>query len=256
MFFNFFQFLRSHGIPVTLKEYLTFLGALDLEVANYTVDEFYALSRAIFIKHEKHLDLFDRLFGHFFQGIQLLPNDFFAQIPQEWLRKNRVLNLTEEEKALIEALGGPEKLAERFKELLQKQKERHEGGNKWIGTGGTSPFGAYGYNPEGYRIGQHESRHRRAIKVWDKREFRNLSDTVEINTRNLKLALKRLRLLTREGIPTELDIEQTIKRTSRNAGLLDLAFVPAKQNRVKVLLLFDVGGSMDEHVQVCEELFS
>jgi uncharacterized protein with von Willebrand factor type A (vWA) domain len=256
MFLNFFLFLKSSGLPVTLKEYLTFLQALDLEVANYSVDDFYALSRIIFVKHEKHLDLFDRLFGHYFKGMEFIPPEFFAQIPKSWLEKKFIRDLSEEEKAMIEALGGPEKLAERFKRLLREQKERHQGGNKWIGTGGTSPFGAYGYNPEGYRIGQEESRHRRAIKVWDKREFRNLDDNIEINTRNMKLALKRLRLLTREGAATELDLEETIRRTGKNAGLLDLAFVPAKQNRVKVLLLLDIGGSMDDYIRVCAELFS
>lgn len=256
MFLEFFQLLKNDGLPVTLKEYLTLLEALDKEVINYSVEEFYFLSRAILIKHEKYLDRFDVLFGHYFEGMTLIPNDQLFQIPEEWLRKNKVRDFSEEEKALIEALGGWDKLRERFEELLKEQKERHEGGNKWIGTGGTSPFGAHGYNPEGYRIGQNKSRHRRAIKVWDKRAFQNYSDDLELNVRNIKMALRYLRVFTREGVPDELDLDATIHNTCKNGGILDVEMVPTKRNRVKVLLFFDVGGTMDDHVELCSELFS
>lgn len=257
MFLTFFLSLKQNGIPVTLSEYLTFLEALDKGLAEYNIDDFYALARAIFVKHEKYLDIFDRLFGAAFNGVPFIPADYFKQIPEEWLRAAFSRELTEEEKAMIQNFGGLDKLIERFKELLAEQKERHEGGSKWIGTGGTSPFGANGYNPEGFRIGQEGSRNRRAVKVWDAREFQNLDDSVELDTRTLKVALKRLRLLTREeGAPTELDLDETIERTSRNAGLLDLVLVPPERNRVKVLLFFDAGGSMDDHVKICAELFS
>ncbi len=256
MFLDFFLLLKNDGLPVTLKEYLTLLEALDKEVIGYSVDDFYFLSRAILIKHEKFLDRYDVLFGHYFEGMDFIPNDAFLKIPKEWLEKNSVNDLTDEEKALIEALGGWDKLMERFKELMDEQKERHEGGNKWIGTGGTSPFGAYGYNPEGIRMGQEGSRHRKAVKVWDKREFRNYSDEVELNVRNIKMALKRLRIFTREGVPDELDLDTTINKTCKNAGILDIEMIPSKQNRVKVLLFFDVGGTMDDHVSICSELFS
>lgn len=257
MFIGFFLLLRTYGLPVTLKEYLALLEALQAGLADYRVETFYHLSRTILIKKEQHLDKFDQLFGHYFKGMEDLPDDLFGQdIPEDWLRKQIEKYLSEEEKAQIEAMGGLNALMERFRELMQEQHERHQGGNKWIGTGGTSPFGAWGYNPEGFRIGQGESRHRRAVKVWDKREFRNLDDSVELNTRNLKMALRRLRVFTREGVADELDLDSTIQKTSENAGLLDLQMVPSRKNRVKVLLFFDVGGSMDDHIEICQRLFS
>jgi hypothetical protein len=256
MFLDFFILLKTHGLPVSLKEHLVLLEALSKGLGGMKVDEFYFLSRTILIKREQHLDKFDMLFSHYFKDMELIPDSVFADIPDEWLRKNLELFLTPEEMAMIEAMGGPEALRERFKQLMEEQKERHEGGNKWIGTGGRSPFGAYGYNPEGYRIGQEGSRHRRAIKVWDQRNFRNLADDVELNTRNMKMALRNLRVFTREGRDEELDLETTIRKTSDNAGLLELEMVPSRKNRVKVLLFFDIGGSMDDHIRTCEELFS
>lgn len=256
MFLDFFLLLKKDGLPVTLKEYLTLLEALSKEVIAYNVTDFYHLSRTILIKHEKYLDRFDVLFGHYFSGMELIPNNILAQIPEEWLRHNKFEDLTEEEKALIEAMGGLEALMEKFQELLNQQKERHEGGNTWIGTGGTSPYGANGYNPEGFRIGQGGSRHRRAVKVWEKRSFQNLSDNLELDTRNLKMALRRLRVFTREGTADELDIDSTIQNTCKNAGILDIEMIPSKENRVKVLVFFDVGGTMDEHVALCSRLFS
>lgn len=256
MFLTFFYLLRDNGIPVSLHEYLTLMKAMKNEVGTYSVDDFYFLSKSIFIKNEAHLDRFDLLFGKHFKGIDFLPEDFFKTIPEEWLRKNFEKLLTEEEKKMIEAMGGLDKLMERFKQLMEEQKERHEGGNKWIGTGGTSPFGANGYNPEGFRVGQEGSRNRSAVKVWDKRDFANLDETIELNTRNIKVALKRLRVFTREGIAEELDINETIRKTSDNAGVLDIHLVPSEKNRVKVLLLLDVGGSMDDYIELCSQLFS
>ncbi|MGH7806782.1 MAG: vWA domain-containing protein [Thermodesulfobacteriota bacterium] len=256
MFLDFFLLLKNDGLPVTIQEYLTLLEALDKDVVAYSVDDFYYLSRSILIKHEQYLDRFDRLFGRYFKGIETIDNEEFLKIPEEWLRRNAKKVLTDEEKAMIKAMGGLDKLMERLRELMKEQRKRHEGGNKWIGTGGTSPFGAYGYNPEGIRIGQDESRNRRAVKVWDKREFKNLDDSVELDTRNMKMALKRLRVLTREGVDEEIDIEETIKKTSRNAGMLELEMVPAKKNNVKVLLFLDAGGSMDDHIEICARLFS
>lgn len=256
MFLDFFLLLKNDGLPVTIQEYLTLLEALDKDVVAYSVDDFYYLSRSVLIKHEQYLDRFDRLFGRYFKGIETIDNEEFLKIPEEWLRRNTKKVLTDEEKGMIKAMGGLDKLMERLRELMKEQKKRHEGGNKWIGTGGTSPFGAYGYNPEGIRIGQDESRNRRAVKVWDKREFRNLDDSVELDTRNIKMALKRLRVLTREGVDEEIDLEETIKKTSKNAGMLELEMVPAKKNNVKVLLFLDVGGSMDDHIEICARLFS
>lgn len=256
MFLDFFLLLKNDGLPVTIQEYLTLLEALDKDVVTCNVDDFYFLSRSILIKHEQYLDRFDRLFGRYFKGIETIDNEEFLKIPEEWLRRNIKKVLTDEEKAMIQAMGGLDKLMERLRELMKEQKKRHEGGNKWIGTGGTSPFGAYGYNPEGIRIGQDEGRNRRAVKVWDKREFKNLDDSVELDTRNMKMALKRLRVLTREGVDEEIDIEETIKKTSRNAGMLELEMVPAKKNNVKVLLFLDAGGSMDDHIEICARLFS
>jgi uncharacterized protein with von Willebrand factor type A (vWA) domain len=256
MFLDFFLLLKSHGLPVSLREHLTLLEALDAGLGGYSVEEFYHLSRTILIKKEQHLDKFDKLFGQYFEGMDKVPFEIFREIPEDWLRKNMEKFLSEEEKAMIEAMGGLEALMDRFRELLKEQNERHEGGNKWIGTGGTSPFGANGYNPEGFRIGQEGSRNRRAIKVWDKREFRNLDGDVELNTRNIKVALRRLRLLTREGVEDELDLDSTLRKTSENAGMLDIQMVASKRNRVKVLIFFDIGGSMDDHIRECEELFS
>jgi len=256
MFLDFFLLLKNDGIPVTIREYLTFLEALDKDVVEYSVDDFYFLSRTSLIKHEHHLDRFDLLFGYFFEGIEKIDMEEFMKIPEEWLKKSFVNELTDEDKEMIKAMGGLDKLLERLKELMETQKKRHQGGNKWIGTGGTSPYGAYGYNPEGIRIGQEESRHRRAIKVWDKREFKDLDDGVELETRNMKMALRRLRILTREGTKEELDLDKTIDKTSRNAGLLELEMTAAKKNNVKVLLFLDIGGSMDDHIELCSRLFS
>ena len=256
MFLTFFYLLRDNGIPVSLHEYLTLMKAMKNEVGTYSIDDFYFLSKSIFIKNEAHLDRYDLLFGKHFKGIDFLPEDFFKTIPEEWLRKNFEKLLTEEEKKMIEAMGGLDKLMERFKQLMEEQKERHEGGNKWIGTGGTSPFGANGYNPEGFRVGQEGSRNRSAVKVWDKRDFANLDETIELNTRNIKVALKRLRVFTREGIAEELDIDETIRKTSDNAGMLDIKLVPSEKNRVKILLLLDIGGSMDDYIELCSQLFS
>ena len=248
--------LRTAGIPASITEYLTLLRGMKEGVADYSVDDFYHLSRAALVKDERHLDRFDRVFGEVFRGLEPPEGDPQQAIPEEWLRKLTEKLLTEEEKAAIEAAGGFDKLMELLKQRLAEQKGRHQGGSKWIGTGGTSPFGAHGYNPEGVRIGQEESRHRRAVKVWDKREFRDLDGDVEIGTRNMKVALRRLRRFARQGAATELDLPDTIRATANNAGSLDLKMVPERHNRVKVLLLLDIGGSMDDHVRECAELFS
>ena len=256
MFVNFFSELRRANVPVTLKEYLMLMEAMDKNVTDMRIDEFYYLSRAALVKDERNLDKFDQVFSHVFKGLEnVTGEDLTAQIPEDWLRKLTEKFLTDEEKQQIEALGGWEKLMETLKKRLEEQEKRHQGGNKWIGTAGTSPFGAYGYNPEGVRIGQDKGRHGRAVKVWDKREFKNLDDSVELGTRNIKLALRRLRKFARQGAAEELDLDDTIRATA-NKGYLDLKMVPEKHNTVKVLLFFDVGGSMDPHVQVCEELFS
>ena len=256
MFLDFFLLLKNDGFPVTLKEYLTFLEALDRDVIGYDTTDFYYLSRCVMVKDERHLDRFDRLFSAYFRGVQLADTEQFMQIPLEWLRKNFENVLSEEDKRMIRSMGGLEELMERLREIFEKQKKRHQGGNRWIGTGGTSPYGAYGYNPAGVRIGQDGGRQRRAVKVWDKREFRDLDDSVELNVRNMKMALRKLRVLTREGVGEELDVERTIDKTSKNAGLLDLEFVPSRKNNVKVLMFFDVGGSMEDHVELCSRLFS
>lgn len=256
MFLTFFFTLRKHGIKVSLHEYLALMDALKKQVIGYNVDEFYALTKAIFVKQEGHLDRFDKVFGHYFQGLEDIPDDFFTStIPKDWLDRFFQNELSDEEKEKIKAMGGLDELLKRFQELLEEQKEAHSGGNKWIGVGGTSPFGHSGYNPEGFRIGG-EGKNRSAIKVWDKREFRNLDDSVELNTRNIKMILKRLRILTRQGIPEELDLDGTIQKTSENAGMLDIQMQASKKNRVKVLMFFDIGGSMDGHVELCEQLFS
>ncbi|MCZ4297642.1 vWA domain-containing protein [Henriciella marina] len=256
MFLNFFNELRSAKIPVTLKEYLLLLEAMDNDVIEMEVEDFYYLSRAALVKDERNLDKFDRVFSHVFKGLDTMQDAVDVQdLPEEWLRKMSEKFLTKEEMDEIEAMGGFEKLMETLKERLEEQKKRHEGGNKWIGTGGTSPFGANGYNPEGVRIGQEKSRHRRAVKVWDKREFKNYDDSVEIGTRNIKIAMKRLRKWARDGANEELDLDNTIRKTAKQ-GYLDIEMRPEKRNTVSVLLLMDVGGSMDPHVRVMEELFS
>ena len=255
MLIEFFLKLKDAGIPVSVKEYLTLLEAFDRRVVDGSIDDFYFLGRTCLVKDEKFFDRYDRVFGAYFKGI-VAADELMADIPEEWLRKLAEKTLTDEDKKLIEALGGWDKLMETLKKRLEEQKGRHQGGSKWIGTAGTSPFGAYGYNPEGVRIGQHESRHRRAVKVWDQREFKNLDDTVELGTRNMKVALRRLRKFARLGAPEELDLEDTIRATARNAGWLDLKMVPERHNAVKVLLFLDVGGSMDDYIRVCEQLFS
>jgi uncharacterized protein with von Willebrand factor type A (vWA) domain len=256
MLIQFFFMLRDGGLKVSVTEFLTLLEVLEKRIAGYSVEEFYYLARACLVKDESLYDRFDRVFSEHFKGIQQLFGEDDADIPEDWLRRQFERLLSEEEKAQIESLGGWDQLMETLRKRLEEQQERHEGGNKWIGTGGTSPFGAYGYNPEGIRIGQEGSRHRRAVKVWDKREFRNLDDSLELGTRNLKVALRRLRRFAREGAADELDLPDTIESTARNAGLLDIKMVPERHNAVKVLLFLDVGGSMDDHVRVCEELFS
>ncbi|MBX3454756.1 VWA domain-containing protein [Ferrovibrio sp.] len=256
MFINFFLELRKAKVPASLREYLTLLEAMQKGVPNYRVEDFYYLARATLVKDERNIDKFDRVFSQCFNGLEFMSEGIEATIPEEWLRKLAEKTLTDEEKAMIEALGGWDKLMETLKKRLEEQKERHQGGNKWIGTAGTSPFGAYGYNPEGVRIGQDKSRNRRAVKVWDKREYKNLDDTVELGTRNIKVALRRLRKFARDGAAMELDIPDTIRSTANNAGWLDLKLVPERHNKIKVLLLFDIGGSMDDHIRVCEELFS
>ena len=256
MLTEFFLKLREGGVPASIREYLTLIEGLQKHVASGSLDEFYLLARTSLVKDESHYDRFDRVFGEYFRGIQALPDDLFAEVPMDWLRRQAELSLSEEEKQQIESMGGWEKLMETLKKRLEEQSGRHQGGSKWIGTAGTSPFGAYGYNPEGVRIGQEGSRNRRAVKVWDKREFRNLDDSVELGTRNIKVALRRLRRFAREGAAEELDLDDTIRSTARNAGYLDLKMVPERHNAVKVLLFLDVGGSMEDHVRVCQELFS
>jgi uncharacterized protein with von Willebrand factor type A (vWA) domain len=255
VFINFFLELRQARVPVSLREYLTLLEAMGKGIADYSVDDFYYLSRSCLVKDETNLDRFDRVFGQVFKGLEPPADGETVEIPEEWLRKLSERVLTEEEKALVEALGGWEKLMETLQKRLEEQKGRHQGGSKWIGTGGTSPFGAWGYNPEGVRIGQDRNRHNRAVKVWDRREFQNLDSEVELGTRNIKIALRRLRRFARQGAATELDLPGTIRSTAKK-GWLDLEMVPERHNAVKVLLFLDVGGSMEPHVQVCEELFS
>ncbi|MEZ5502594.1 MAG: VWA domain-containing protein [Halioglobus sp.] len=255
MLINFFQGLRDAGVPVTTRELLDLLEGLKQHVAFGDMDEFYYFSRACMVKDEKYFDRFDRAFSLHFKELEALDDIIEALIPDDWLRAEFMKNLTEEEKAKIESLGGLEKLIEEFKKRLEEQKERHEGGNKWVGTGGTSPFGQEGYHPEGIRVGPN-GRNKKAVKVWDKREFKNLDDSVQLGTRNIKVAMRRLRKFARTGAADELDLDDTISSTARNAGLLDIKMVPERHNAVKVLLFLDVGGSMDPHVRVCEELFS
>ncbi|MBB5519398.1 vWA domain-containing protein [Amphiplicatus metriothermophilus] len=255
MFTRFFQELKSAGVPVSLREYLTLIEAVEADLANRRVEDFYYLSRAALVKDERHLDKFDRVFGHVFKGIETVAEGVTAEIPEEWLRLLTERYFTEEEKRQIEALGGWDKLMETLKKRLEEQKERHQGGSKWIGTGGTSPFGSGGYNPEGVRIGNQGRRQGRAVKVWEKREYKNLDDQVELGVRNIKLALRRLRRFARRGAADEFDLDGTIDATAR-AGYLDIKMRPERRNLVKVLLFFDVGGSMDPFIRVCEELFS
>jgi len=251
----FFLKLKEGGVPASVREFLTLLEAMKRGVIFGTVEDFYYLARICLVKDEKYYDRFDQVFAAYFKGIVDLEGVTLV-IPEEWLKKLADKVLTEEEKQLIESMGGWDKLMETLRKRLEEQKGRHQGGNKWIGTAGTSPYGAHGYNPEGVRIGQNESRHRRAVKVWDKREFRNLDDTVELGTRNIKVALKRLRRFARTGAPEELDLDDTIRSTAKNAGWLDLKLVPERHNAVKVLLFLDIGGSMDDHIRICEQLFS
>ena len=258
MFLPFFEPLRKTGVPVSLREFLTFLEAMRAGLVTYDPEAFYYLARSAMVKDERHIDRFDRAFSASFSGLENLSAQEVldaVDLPADWLEKMAEKHLTPEEKAEIEALGGFDKLMETLKERLKEQQGRHQCGNKWIGTAGTSPFGAYGYNPEGIRIGQDESRHQRAVKVWDKREFRNLDDSVELGTRNIKVALKRLRNWVRDGAEEELDLDGTIRATADH-GYLDVVTRPERRNAVKILLFLDVGGSMDPHIKVVEELFS
>ena len=255
MFLRLFNDLRQAGVPVSLTEYLLLVESLDRGLAGHSTEEFYFLSRAALVKDERNLDRFDRVFSSVFRGVESAGDDLMAEIPDAWLRQLTEKFLTEEEKRQVAALGGLDKILEELRKRLEEQKGRHQGGKKWIGTAGTSPFGANGYNPAGVRIGQDGTRNNRAVKVWDRRDFQDLDDTVELGTRNIKLALRRLRRFARTGAVEELDLDGTIRATARQ-GWLDVKLVPEKRNAVKVLLFFDVGGSMDPHVRICEELFS
>jgi uncharacterized protein with von Willebrand factor type A (vWA) domain len=258
MFLRFFENLRRAKVPVSMREFLSFLEGMKRGLVTYNIEGFYYLARTSMVKDERHLDRFDRAFASSFEGLEHISMDQVLEavdIPADWLEKMAEKHLSAEEKAEIEALGGFDKLMETLKERLKEQQKRHQGGSKWIGTAGTSPFGAFGYNPEGVRIGQDKSRHQRAVKVWDKREFRNLDDNVELGTRNIKVALKRLRNWARDGAHEELDLDGTIRATAEN-GYLDVKTRPERRNAVKVLLFLDVGGSMDPHIKVVEELFS
>ena len=260
MLIDFFYTLRAAKLPVSVKEFLVLLEALKANVAGpnsddaFKIDDFYYLARTTMVKDEKHFDKFDRAFGAYFKGVELIA-DFTKEVPLEWLRKNLELELSPEEKAKIDKLGWDE-LMETLKKRFEEQKERHEGGSKWIGTGGTSPFGANGYNPQGIRIGQEKSRNKSAVKVWDKRAYQDYDDRQELGTRNIKVALRRLRKFAREGSAEELDLPDTIRSTAANAGWLDIKMIPERHNNVKVLLLMDVGGTMDEHIARVEEMFS
>lgn len=255
MLVNFFHGLKDAGVPVTPRELLDLLEGMKRNIVFGSIDDFYYFSRTCLVKDEKYFDRFDRAFSAHFNELEALDDIIEALIPDDWLRSEFMKNLSDEEKEKIESLGGLEKLIEEFKKRLEEQKERHEGGNKWIGTGGTSPFGQQGYHPEGVRVGPNGG-NKKAVKVWDKRDFKNLDDSVELGTRNIKMALRRLRKFARTGAADELDLDDTIRSTARNAGFLDIKMVPERHNSVKVLLFFDVGGSMDPHVKVCEELFS
>ncbi|MBU3030039.1 vWA domain-containing protein [Paracoccus marinaquae] len=258
MFIPFLDALRRQGVPVSLREWLDLMTGMQAGIAGWTVDGFYHFARLALVKDERHLDRFDRAFAESFAGLEQIPVEALVTeqaIPKEWLEKLAEKLLTDEEKAAIEGSGSFEELMKKLRERLAEQQGRHQGGNKWIGTAGTSPFGAYGYNPEGVRIGQHESRHRRAVKVWDKREFRDFDDSVELGTRNIKVALKRLRQWARHGAAEELDLPATIRATADH-GYIDVQTRPERHNAVKVLLFLDVGGSMDDHTRLVDELFS
>ncbi|MBC9245668.1 VWA domain-containing protein [Paracoccus sp. 11-3] len=258
MFIPFLDSLRRQGVPVSLREWLDLMGGLHAGVADWSVDGFYHLARLVLVKDERHIDRFDRAFSESFAGVEQIPVEALVTeqaIPREWLEKLAEKLLTDEEKAQIAGSGSLEALMQKLRERLAEQQGRHQGGNKWIGTAGTSPFGAYGYNPEGVRIGQHESRHRKAVKVWDKREFRDFDDSVELGTRNIKVALKRLRQWARHGAADELDLPATIRATADH-GYIDVKTRPERRNAVKVLLFLDVGGSMDDHIRIVDELFS
>ena len=256
MLIGFFEDLRAHRVPVSLRELLDLFDALKHHVAFGSIEDFYMLSRAVMVKDEKYYDRFDRAFAHYFEGLESIEPDWLSQtIPEEWLRQQLEKTLSPEEREQLQGLGSLEKILDELRKRLEEQEKRHEGGNKWIGTGGTSPFGGYGENPEGIRM-VGPSRNKSAVKVWEKREFRNLDDSVELGIRNIKLALRRLRKFARTGRDEELDMDDTIKSTARNAGLLDIKMRPQKENRVKVLLFFDIGGSMDPYIKMCEELFS
>lgn len=248
--------LRAGGLKPSITELLTLLRALQSGVAGHSVDDFYYLARATMVKDESLFDRFDRVFAAHFEGIEDLFASLQADVPDEWLRQQAELLLSDEERERIEALGGFDALMEALKERLDEQDGRHEGGRKWIGTAGTSPFGAHGYNPEGVRFGPTSAGNRRGVKVWERREYRNLDDSIELGTRNIKIALRKLRKFAREGAADQLDLDDTIDKTARNAGLLDIRMVPERHNAVKVLLCLDVGGSMDDHVRICEEMFS
>src|ERR671914_314230 len=254
MLIEFFLKVKQGGVPVSIREFLTLLEAMQKEVAFGNVDDFYYLARTCLVKDEKYFDRYDRVFAAYFKGIVEV-DALAVLIPEEWLKKLVEKNLTDEEKKLIESLGGWEKLMETLKKRLEEQKGRHQGGNKWIGTGGTSPFGAYGYNPEGVRIGQEKSRNRSAVKVWDQREYRNLDDSLELGTRNIKVALRRLRKFARQGAPDEFDLENTIANTAKKT-YLDIHMRPERRNAIKVLMFMDIGGTMDDHIKLAEELFS
>lgn len=257
MLINFFFSLREAKVPVTIRELLDLLEAMKQHLVDYDMDAFYQLSRTCLVKDERYYDKFDRAFSQYFKGVKDTANPDFlnANIPDEWLRKAMERHFTQEELDALQAMGGLDKLMEQFRKLLEEQKERHQGGNKWIGTAGTSPYGAYGANPEGMRL-TGESRNKQAVKVWEKRQFRNLDDNHELGVRNIKMALRRLRRLARSGGAEELDIHDTIQATADKGGLLDIRMMPERRNRVKVLLFFDIGGSMDPHIRICEELFS
>jgi uncharacterized protein with von Willebrand factor type A (vWA) domain len=255
MLINFFYTLKRANVPVSIKELLDLLTAMEKNIAFGSIDDFYLLSRTCLVKDEKYYDRFDRAFGAYFKNLENIDDIIQALIPEDWLRKEFEKHLSDEEKAKIESLGGLEKLIEEFKKRLEEQKERHQGGSKWIGTGGTSPFGNGGFNPEGIRVGG-EGGQGSAVKVWEDRQFQDLDDSVEIGTRNIKVALRRLRKFAREGAADQLDLADTIRCTARNAGLLDIKMVPERHNAVKVLIFFDIGGSMDSYVRLCEELFS
>ena len=255
MLINFFQGLRDAGIPVTTRELLDLFEGLKQHLVFADSETFYYFSRTCLVKDEKYFDRFDRAFSAHFKELETLDAVIEAIIPDDWLRNEFLKSLSDEDKAKIESLGGLEKLIEEFKKRLEEQKERHERGNKWIGTGGTSPFGQQGYNPEGVRVGPNGGQ-KKALKVWDRRDFKNLDDDVQLGTRNIKMALRRLRKFARQGAADELDLDDTIRSTARNAGLLDIKLVPERHNAVKVLIFFDVGGSMDPHIRTCEELFS